>query len=688
MRFSHIDCSRGTCSSRRGMSNARRTILTILIAAFHLIPLAVRAQTQNVDAMDLSPEELKTVHVYTASMYLQSDREAPSSVTIVTADQIRKFGYRTLAEILNSVRGFYVNYDRNYNYVGVLGFSQPGDYNDHVLLLIDGHRMNDNVYGQALIGTGFPLDIDLIDRVEVVRGPSSSLYGASAFLAVINVITKLSDRIGGVQMSADAGSFGSYKGRATYGGSTHGVNLLLSGTIYESSGASSLYFPAYNSPATNNGIAENADGDSSKNLFATVKFGHFTLQSLISTRDKTIPTASFGTIFNDPRTNTVDAAGYLDLQYTRTLQQDTSLTVRFAFDDDAYHGVYVEPGAVPQASPVLNEDLDHGEWLTFNANLTRTFWKKHKVTVGMELEDDLKQDQTNYNLSPYFLFLQDRRTSIEGAVFVQDEFRITKNLILNAGVRHDQYKTFGGTTNPRLALLFSPVKSATIKLIYGQAFRAPNNYELYFTDGFSVGANPGLRPEKIKDTELIWEQNLRNNFRLSASLFDDRIANLIGQQTNTQNGFLIYENSGSVASRGFEIELAGKMRWDIEGRVSYTLQRTVDGVTQLSLTNSPPQLAKMNLTAPLVHHWFSMGVEGLYADPRKTYAGTYAGRYAIANVTVSSREFGGGFQLSASVYNLFNNKYSDPVGPEIEEPALQQNGRGFRIQISRAIHFY
>jgi iron complex outermembrane receptor protein len=351
------------------------------------------------------------------------------------------------------------------------------------------------------------------------------------------------------------------------------VEWLLSGTIYDSSGASNLFFPAYNSPSTNNGIAENVDGDSSKNLFCTVKFGHFTLQSLISTRDKTIPTASFGTVFNDPRTHTVDAAGYLDLQYTRTLKQDTNLAVRFSFDDDAYHGVYAEPGAAPQASAVLNQDLGHGEWLTFNANLTRNLWNKHKVTIGTELEDDLKQDQTNYNLSPYFLFLQDRRTSVEGAVFVQDEFRITKKLILNAGVRHDQYTTFGGTTNPRLALLFSPVKSATIKLIYGQAFRAPNNYELYFTDGFSVNSNPNLRPEKIKDTELIWEQSLRENFHLSVSLFDDHITNLIGQQTNSQNGFLTYENSGSVASRGVELELAGKMRWDIEGRVSYTLQK-------------------------------------------------------------------------------------------------------------------
>jgi len=145
---------------------------------------------QSKDVMDLNPEELKSVQVYSASMYLQSDREAPSSVTVITAEQIRQFGYRTLADALRSVRGFDVTYDRNYAYVGVRGFSRPGGYNDQILLLINGHRLNDNVYDQAHLDSDFPLDVDLIERIEIVRGPSSSLYGTSAFLAVINVITK------------------------------------------------------------------------------------------------------------------------------------------------------------------------------------------------------------------------------------------------------------------------------------------------------------------------------------------------------------------------------------------------------------------------------------------------------------------------------------------------------------------
>ena len=185
---------------------------------------------------------------------------------------------------------------------------------------------------------------------------------------------------------------------------------LLSGTIYDSAGASRLFFPAFNSPATNNGIAENADGDSAKNIFANLKFGHFILESAVSTRDKHIPTASFGTVFNDSRTKTLDSAGYVDLQYNRFLKHDTNLTVRASYDGNAYHGVYALP-AIPQGAAVLNEDLERGVWLGFTTTVTRTFWEKHKVTLGTELQDNLKQNQNNYDLSPNFLFLSDYRSS-------------------------------------------------------------------------------------------------------------------------------------------------------------------------------------------------------------------------------------------------------------------------------------
>jgi iron complex outermembrane receptor protein len=123
-------------------------------------------------------------------------------VTVITADEIQKYGYGTLAEILESVRGFYVTFDRENNFVGVRGFGRLGDWNSRILVLVDGHRTNDNVFGDAFIGSEFGVDVDLIERVEIIRGPSSSLYGADAFLAVINIITRKPSQMKGAELSA------------------------------------------------------------------------------------------------------------------------------------------------------------------------------------------------------------------------------------------------------------------------------------------------------------------------------------------------------------------------------------------------------------------------------------------------------------------------------------------------------
>src|SRR5579864_2318650 len=297
-----VDFTPSNWSSRQQVCFPRRMVLAAWIVGLlvHLTMWLTPAHATNPphdDVTDLSLEDLKKVQVYSASMYLQDDRKAPSSVTVVTADEIHKCGYRTLADILRSVRGFYVTYDRNYSYVGVRGFSRPGDYNSRILVLFDGHRLNDNVYDSALIGSEFQLDVDLIDRVEIVRGPSSSLYGTSAFFAVVNVITKDVRHLNGVELSGEVGGFGTYKGRSTYAQKLHGVDLFLSGTAYDSAGLTRLFFPAFADSSTNYGYATNADGDSAESLIARLTFDHFTLESAGSTRDKHIPTASFNTVF-------------------------------------------------------------------------------------------------------------------------------------------------------------------------------------------------------------------------------------------------------------------------------------------------------------------------------------------------------------------------------------------------------
>ena len=130
-----------------------------------ILPCAVKGN--EMDLTQLSIEELMNIPVHGASRFEQPLSEAPASITIITADEIQKYGYRTMADIIKSVRSFFVTYDRNYAYLGVRGFGIVGNYNGRVLVLVDGHRMNEIIFDQAMIETGFTLDIDLIDSIEL-----------------------------------------------------------------------------------------------------------------------------------------------------------------------------------------------------------------------------------------------------------------------------------------------------------------------------------------------------------------------------------------------------------------------------------------------------------------------------------------------------------------------------------------
>jgi iron complex outermembrane receptor protein len=165
-------------------------------------------------------------------------------------------------------------------------------------VLIDGHRMNDNVFDGTYFGREAMIDVDLIDRVEVIRGPSSSLYGSSAFFGVINVITRRGGQMGGAEASGEAGSFDTYKGRFSFGEQfQNGVEWLLSGTYYTSEGQERLYYPEFDQRisaeprATNDGIARGLDGEEAAQLFSSLGFRQFTLSGFFNHRSKDVPTA-------------------------------------------------------------------------------------------------------------------------------------------------------------------------------------------------------------------------------------------------------------------------------------------------------------------------------------------------------------------------------------------------------------
>jgi len=192
--------------------------------------------------------------------------------------------------------------------------------------------------------------------------------------------------------------------------------------------------------------------------------------------------------------------------------------------------------------------------------------ERHRVTVGAEYQDNYRQDQANYDEAVY---LDDRRSSVNWGAYAQDEYALADNLILNAGVRHDHFDTFGGSTNPRVALIYAPATSTTLKFLYGEAFRAPNAYELYYQDGgIAQKANPDLQPETIATYEVVLEQALRKDLRLTVAGFYYKLDDLINLVEDPDDGLLFFTNIDEVESTGGELEVERAWQSGVRARAS------------------------------------------------------------------------------------------------------------------------
>jgi outer membrane receptor for ferrienterochelin and colicins len=663
-----------------------------------LLALPVVARSQALE--DLSLENLMQIdagQVFGASERLQPAIEAPASVSFITAQEISRYGYRTLGDILRAVRGIYVTNDRNFSFIGARGFGRPGDYNSRILLLINGHRVNDNVFGQAEIGAEFGLDPATFERVEIIRGPASSLYGDSAFFAVVNVITRSGESLGGTTMSVEAGTLGTQLFRGTTGRRlASGIDFVVSSTYEHSDGVKRLYFPAFDTPETNNGIAEGLDAEGVKQFYSRMTYKGLAVTSMYGTRRRDIPTASAQTVFNSQlwREQTTDRHTMLDAYYVKPFG-DTRLTLRASYDRFSYSGTYplaVEADGTPS---MVGLTAGLGSRWSASAGITQPLPFRQTLRAGAEFIDNTDQDQRtsfiNEPFEPFDLFDLDQ-DSTQQALYLQDEIKIGRRFIVNAGLRYDRYEQFDRVT-PRAALIFLPSSAQSFKYLYGNAFRAPNYFELndvYFGDRVY-----GLRPESIDTHEFVWERYVNDRLRTSVSSYwykADRLINF-ALDDSTFLG-VTFVNQGQVRAKGLELEAQLRLRGESRALVSYALQSAVDQQTHDELPNSPRHVAKGRISLPGPTARSFVSLEGQYMTSRATLArpgadGTLvAGRVsgaATANVTVV-QPLGRTWELSGGIRNLFDNKYADPVSDQHVQDAVAQNGRTARIGLTWRIN--
>lgn len=629
---------------------------------------------------ELTIEELLGVRVqpvFGASERLQPVTEAPASVTIVTAAEIQRYGYRTLGDILRAVRGFVVTNDRNYTYAGVRGLSLPGDYNSRLLLLVNGHRINDNIYDQAYLGDELNLDLGMVDRVEIIRGPSSSLYGTSAFFAVINIITRTGAEIDGGWIDGGIGTLGTGMVRLSYGRALeNGTSFIVSGKHQTSDGVSRLFFDAFDSPGTNDGIAEHLDGERVSTLYGQVKWRDFALTVSTGRRVKAVPTASYYTIFNhkDPAQETTDARTMVHGAWQRAAGR-TALTADLSFDHLKYSGIYPYEGISEGSDRAVTTNFDFATGTRLGAGLqvTRPLPWRQTLTAGVEGYAHLTQKQSNYYDDPALERWTSDVSSRQSAVYVDDEMRVRPWLLLNGGLRYDRYAQFSEIT-PRGGVIVMPSPNQSFKYLYGRAFRAPNAYELYYY----ADATAYLRPESIRTHELAWEQYVGEWLRTSVSAYRSTAFDLIAltAQDDADADF-VFTNQGEMTARGLEVEAEVRTTSGVQAVGSAAFQRSVDE-RDAPLVNWPRAIMEARVSGPGPSASSTWSAEVHYVGERPSLLGTTVPSYTVANAAFSAR-VSNRWYLALSVRNLFDRKYFDPASPEHVQDVIEQNGRTMRL---------
>ena len=626
------------------------------------------------DFSEISLDSLLSIPVSTAAKHQQSAQVAPASVTVITSEDIAEYGYTTIAEALNSVHGFYLSYDRNYMYLGVRGFSRPTDYNNRILLMLNGHVMNENVYESALIGTDFPIAMSAIERIEIVRGPGSALYGTNAVFAMINVITRSGQNLEEVMTSGSAGSNGWYEGSGiaglSFGPTSYGSLAVHAGSY----AGSDLFYPEFlGTPDA--GIARGRDWDRYGSALANATIGQVTLSGFFSSRLKSVPTASFETVFNAKET-TLDERAFVEGRYSSLPGARAQFSARAYFDQYRYKGYYeYSDGGEPDAST--------GVWAGGEAQVTWDMLPTNRIIAGAEYQQHFRSDYRLWTDNEV-LFSGDFPFNV-GSVYFQDEWQALQDVSLLASVRADMYSRARSTLAPRFAIVYTPWTTTSLKLLYAEAFRVPNTYELNYQDQL-LGYLPSnsLSPEYIRSLEFVLESRITERLHLSASAFEYRLTDLIDLTMNPEDSTYIFQNISAVNSRGVEVQVNGDFSPVGHGYLSYTFVEADAVQGDFNLTNSPKHVVRAGFEGTVVNR-LSAACEVQAESRRETVQGNFTPSFGLVNLTLRYMTPISGLTARLRCMNVLDMQYAYPGGFEHLQDAIAQDGRRILFTLSYTI---
>ena len=640
--------------------------------------------------------------VVAASRAMEQVADAPSSVTLVGERELAAFAPPTIAEAVRGVPGVYLSDDRSYVTLGMRGLGRLGSYGNRILVTYDGQPMNDDWIGSSYVGYDALTDLGDVERIEVVRGPGSVLYGTNALSGVINVVSR-NDAPPGVSAGVSTNQAGVARARvradAKFGPD---AGVWASVALGRGNGRD-FRFPEYVT-ATSDGVARGVDGFQSGTFRGRAYWKFLSAEWSLHSYEKHLPSAEFGTLFGDDRTTQTDTRSYVELRAEPRVSETVSVLTRLHWNHYTFRGAY----ARDTVDGGLEVDTYRGSWLGLEQRVQFKPLSRLRVTVGGEGQLHYQVEQEGRDDDGVFLddTGEHGRPFQVGALYALADAALSSRAQLSLGARWDVYSTFGSSLNPRVALILKPYEAGNTKLLLGKAFRAPSTYELYYNDsGITQIQSPNLSPESLYSLEVEHTHHFSASLVATAAAYGNYAARLISTLgSGSADDPLHYANERSpLVVLGGEVGLRREFRQGAMFSLSYGLSMArflaTNGAGDLvsldaaaekrSVENSPVHLASLKGALPVINRALTLAsrlsIEGPRYDRYENRADPMAqGKTSgavIWDLVLSGEEPRYGVRYAFGVYNAFDWHYSAPVSTEFVQRAIPQPGRSYMASL-------
>lgn len=716
-RFVPVTLAR-SCVAPRGLlpSHVMRAVAGLLLWQSLSTPLAVQAQVDRPsgeeDELALSFGDNATVSIATGTQ--QPLRRAPAVATVITAQDIKALGATDLNDVMETVPGVHVSrspvaYTPLYQFRGI-----SSDYNAQTLMLQNGVPMTTMFIGnRGLFGYGVPLEN--VERIEVIRGPGSALYGADAFSGVINIITKTASDIAGTEVGARGGAFHAYDAWVQHGGKAGPLDIAA-------------YFRAGRTDGFNERVDQDAAPSSASLAPGPVNTGYkgldggldLSYQKVRWRLGYTLREGETGAgvaraldpvgrgkserISSDLSWGGIELARHWDLglsasymHYTQQVPEPFRLMPPGALGASFPNGMFGAPNtwerqlrlsAVSTYSGFADHHLRFGlghddldlyktrEFKNFNIVVTSLAGKPTPVPV-------VRGDGSVVEVPVGESFLTPQRRKVD-YLYVQDEWRFARDWALTGGIRHDRYSDIGDTTNPRLAMVWDASVDLTAKLLYGKAFRAPALTEQYSINNPVAQGNPDLKPETIGTWEAAFAWQARPDTDVNLSLFHYRMKGII-RTTDQGTGVSVWNNAGTQHGKGLELEAVWRATSTLRLQGHYALQRSVDEASGHDAGFAPRHHLYGRMDWSVANGWQVGGQVNRVAGRKRAFGDNRPdiADYTTLDLTLRSSSISKGWEFVASIRNLFDADAREPTSAGDNIPGdLPLPGRTFYLQAS------